>query len=277
MLDLSALIRFRYALSISHIKRFFLLPIGTKNLAATLGFLAYLGRAFKASLLLVLALVTVQPALAQMSHNHSMALVDAFDPNANVITAMKPGDVAWLKIDSIGGNVSFNLFSNLPAPLRIAPADLGSSGATRCMMYFTNAIPDDNKLNVGASESNPSDACMHFVAVIWPADQSAMCTPSKTVTVNVSLDDVANPPVASVDITCSVPAPQFVVTPSADANGAISPATAQSVNAGETTVFTVTPAAGYVIDQVAGCNGTTDRRFNHMRPSIAPRKRHQAG
>ncbi len=33
----------------------------------------------------------------------------------------------------------------------------------------------------------------------------------------------------------------------------------------------------YRLDTVAPADGTTDRRFNRMRPSIAPRKRHQAG
>ncbi|MET0226151.1 MAG: PQQ-binding-like beta-propeller repeat protein, partial [Dokdonella sp.] len=46
-----------------------------------------------------------------------------------------------------------------------------------------------------------------------------------------------------------------VVTPSAGANGTISPSTPQTVNDGATTAFTVTPAAHYVAS-VSGCGGS---------------------
>ena len=74
-----------------------------------------------------------------------------------------------------------------------------------------------------------------------------------------------------VKITCSYPktgniAPgvnllllkkiRFTVTPSAGANGAISPSTAQKVVDGETTIFTVTPDTGYSTASVTGtCGG----------------------
>ncbi|MBF0559877.1 MAG: choice-of-anchor D domain-containing protein, partial [Nitrospirae bacterium] len=48
----------------------------------------------------------------------------------------------------------------------------------------------------------------------------------------------------------------YTVTPSADTNGTISPATPQSVNYGNTASFTVTPNSGYVISSVSGCGGT---------------------
>ncbi|WP_239384241.1 choice-of-anchor U domain-containing protein, partial [Delftia tsuruhatensis] len=46
------------------------------------------------------------------------------------------------------------------------------------------------------------------------------------------------------------------VTPSAGPHGSISPATAQPVNSGASTSFTVTPEAGYKIAGVTGCGGT---------------------
>lgn len=52
------------------------------------------------------------------------------------------------------------------------------------------------------------------------------------------------------------PAPsQFVVSTATTAGGSISPSSA-TVTAGQTTSFTVTPAAGYQLGQVTGCNGT---------------------
>ncbi len=47
----------------------------------------------------------------------------------------------------------------------------------------------------------------------------------------------------------------YTVTPAAGANGSLSPSTAQTVAYNQTTAFTVTPATGYQIDTVTGCNG----------------------
>jgi outer membrane protein assembly factor BamB len=48
------------------------------------------------------------------------------------------------------------------------------------------------------------------------------------------------------------------VTPEAGKNGAIAPDTPQTVDDGDTTAFTVTPAPSYVIDTVTGCDGSLD-------------------
>jgi Domain of unknown function DUF11/Divergent InlB B-repeat domain len=47
----------------------------------------------------------------------------------------------------------------------------------------------------------------------------------------------------------------YSVTPSAGANGSISPATVQSVNSGATTVFTITPNAGFTVVVGGSCGG----------------------
>ena len=47
----------------------------------------------------------------------------------------------------------------------------------------------------------------------------------------------------------------YTVTPSAGANGSISPNTPQTVNQGATASFTVTPTTGYAISSVTGCGG----------------------
>jgi hypothetical protein len=48
----------------------------------------------------------------------------------------------------------------------------------------------------------------------------------------------------------------YTVTPSAGADGSISPATAQTVTYNGTKAFTVTPNSGYSISSVTGCSGT---------------------
>jgi len=46
------------------------------------------------------------------------------------------------------------------------------------------------------------------------------------------------------------------VTPKAGGHGSIAPATPQKVHKEKTVSFTVTPAAGYAVKSVSGCNGT---------------------
>jgi hypothetical protein len=64
--------------------------------------------------------------------------------------------------------------------------------------------------------------------------------------------DVAIP----ASITMNLVAPTFTVTPSAGANGAISPNAAQIINSGATTAFTVTPNAGFSATVGGTCGGT---------------------
>jgi IPTL-CTERM motif len=62
-------------------------------------------------------------------------------------------------------------------------------------------------------------------------------------------------PQVQQSITIEALAATFNVTPSASANGAISPSTVQAIASGATTAFTITPNAGYRIDTVTGCGG----------------------
>ena len=50
-------------------------------------------------------------------------------------------------------------------------------------------------------------------------------------------------------VTVTRLAPQYTVTPSAGANGSISPSTVQTVNSGGSAAFTATPDSGYAVDQ----------------------------
>lgn len=56
-------------------------------------------------------------------------------------------------------------------------------------------------------------------------------------------------------VTATFTIASYAVTPSAGTGGSISPSTAQTVNYGSTTAFTVTPDTGYHIDTVSGCGG----------------------
>jgi hypothetical protein len=63
------------------------------------------------------------------------------------------------------------------------------------------------------------------------------------------------PASADCTVTASFVINSYTVTPSAGANGSISPNTPQSVEHGDTINFTLTPDSGYGIDTVEGCNG----------------------
>jgi hypothetical protein len=59
-----------------------------------------------------------------------------------------------------------------------------------------------------------------------------------------------------VKVQSCVPAPvTYTVTPAATTNGSIAPSTPQTVNAGNTIAFTLTPDPGYAIGTVSGCGG----------------------
>ena len=60
---------------------------------------------------------------------------------------------------------------------------------------------------------------------------------------------------ASCTVSFSFTPVTYTVTPAAGTGGTISPNTAQTVNYGTTTVFTVTPNSGYNIASVTGCGG----------------------
>jgi hypothetical protein len=70
---------------------------------------------------------------------------------------------------------------------------------------------------------------------------------ARTCTVTMSADKT---------VTANFVIKHYTVTPSAGANGSISPDTPQSVDCGNTTSFTVTPDTWYSIDTVEGCSGT---------------------
>ena len=61
---------------------------------------------------------------------------------------------------------------------------------------------------------------------------------------------------APTNVTATFTINSYLVTPSAGSNGSISPSTAQSVNHGSTTSFTLSPSAGYTAIVGGTCGGT---------------------
>lgn len=57
-------------------------------------------------------------------------------------------------------------------------------------------------------------------------------------------------------VTATFGLTSYTVTPSAGINGSLSPSTPRTVFYNQTTWFTVTPAAGYLVDSVTGCGGS---------------------
>ena len=77
--------------------------------------------------------------------------------------------------------------------------------------------------------------------------------PAQTCVVSGGSGTVQGADVTTVAVACD--AATFVVTPAAGLHGALDPATAQTVSAGATATFTVTPDLGYEIGAVSGCGG----------------------
>ena len=72
------------------------------------------------------------------------------------------------------------------------------------------------------------------------------------------VDDIftTNPITANCTVEATFSLNTYTVTPSAGDNGSIDPNTAQTVNFGETTTFTVTPETGYTASVGGTCGGT---------------------
>ena len=92
--------------------------------------------------------------------------------------------------------------------------------------------------NAGTNVSVTATPATGYTFTGWSGDASGSANPT-TVTMS-----------AGRSVTANFALQTFTVTPSAGANGSISPATAQTVTYGGSVTFTFTPAAGYVLDAV---------------------------
>lgn len=157
-------------------------------------------------LLLALALVSVASmATAQPAdYSYEMRIVRANAPFFTELTdvdTMTPGDKAWLqlKIISAGGEShgAVQLVGALPSPLRV-----GSTEDTynSCTYYLNISQEGDEEFNIGTGQWGQQTECTMMVPIVWPAD--VPCAVSRTLTINASKDNAANPVVASDSLRC---------------------------------------------------------------------------
>jgi lysophospholipase L1-like esterase len=128
-------------------------------------------------------------------------------------------------------------------------ASAGSNGS------LDSSTPSPATVNYGATTSFKFDANSNYHV----ASVSSNCGTTYTNTSNsVTTYTYTTGPITTSGCTVSATfaANTHTVTPSAGANGSISPSTPQTVNDGSTVSFTVTPNIGYNTASVAGCGGT---------------------
>lgn len=94
--------------------------------------------------------------------------------------------------------------------------------------------------STAATIANATNVCVRH-----PSSSTGSTTTTTTLTIGTS----------SFIFTSTTRA-AFVVTPSASAGGSIAPAAAQTVDAGNTAIFTVSPSSGYSVSVGGTCGGT---------------------
>jgi hypothetical protein len=89
-----------------------------------------------------------------------------------------------------------------------------------------------------------------------PASGSVLAAGTKSLSVTFTPTDTNNYSTATATVNLNVNQQTYTVTPNAGTGSSTLPVTAQTVNGGDTTSFTVSATAGYGILSVTGCNGT---------------------
>lgn len=116
------------------------------------------------------------------------------------------------------------------------------------------ATPATQTVNYGATAgvSGTANANYYFTGASG-CGGTAQSNTNQTVT---TFSYMTGPVTANCTVTATYAPKTFTVTPSAGANGTMTPNTPQTVNYNGTTSFTVTPNTGYSIGSVTGCGGT---------------------
>jgi len=127
--------------------------------------------------------------------------------------------------------------------------------------YPTTSTATSTALNHGSSITLTASANIGST-VSWSGCSSTGGTSTAATCTFSSLD-------ANKTVTATFVINTYTVTPSAGANGSITPSTPQTVNHGLTTAFTVTPDIGYHINSVSGCGGSLDGNTYTTGPIIA--------
>ncbi len=139
-----------------------------------------------------------------------------------------------------------------PAGTRVYTAN-GSSDTVSVVDTATNTVT--NTIAVGSSPRSVTfnaSGTRAYVGNVGSNTVSVIDTGTETVIATVP---VTQGPFGIAVAPALLPA-TFTVTPSAGANGAINPATAQTIASGATAAFTITPAPGYTASAGGTCGGT---------------------
>ncbi|OGU12299.1 MAG: hypothetical protein A2075_11665 [Geobacteraceae bacterium GWC2_58_44] len=153
--------------------------------------------------------------------------------SGSLIPAAVPGSAAIVSVTAGDAQVTIS-FS--------APASNGGSPITG---YSVSSHP------AGGTDSNAGSSTLSHV--ITGLSNGTAYTFTVTASNAVGSGAASAP---SDSVTPAFTLVSFTVSPTAGANGGITPATAQSAKAGQSLGFTVTPDAGYQISTVTGCGGT---------------------
>ncbi len=159
--------------------------------------------------------------------NASRFWVDINDQNAN----------CWSRTATTTRSLSVN--SSGASGVAITGSSSAYSGTTN---YTKTGVPNGTTITLTAPAAGSASTTFSFWSGCDATDVAA-----RTCTVTMS---------ANKAVTANFVLNSYTVTPSAGANGSISPNTPQTVDYGNTTSFTLTPDTGYGIDTVAGCNGS---------------------
>ncbi len=157
-------------------------------------------------------------------------------PNANY------GFVSWTE----GGNVvsnsaSYTFTMNGPRILvaNFTPSPVNYAITLSALPNAGGTVSGIGTYQAGTSRTVTALANSGYMFSNWTEEGAVVsASPSYTFTLSASRALVAN-----------FISAQYLVTPSAGANGSISPNTAQPVNSGGSAPFTATPANGYLVDQ----------------------------
>lgn len=183
---------------------------------------------------------TVSPSTAQtVAYNSSV--VFTLSPNVGFVPAVT---------GTCGGTLSGNTFTTSPV-------------TTNCTV---NVAFNAQNVNVTPSAGANGTISPNTVqAVPYGTTRTFTVTPSVNYTASVggtcggTLSGntyTTNPVTAACTVSATFTRLSYTVTPSASANGTISPSTAQSVLSGATRAFTVTPNSGYTAVMSGTCGGT---------------------
>ncbi|MET4580037.1 IPTL-CTERM sorting domain-containing protein [Ottowia thiooxydans] len=142
-----------------------------------------------------------------------------------------------------------------------AGCDIGAVEVQAAPVTYT-ITPDtdaNGTISPNTPQITPAGATQTFTLSTvagWEIDQVTGCGGTLTGTTYTTAPATADCRVLATFKPKSVEPTSYTITPGSGPNGTIDPATPQTAVAGSTQAFALTPAAGYVIDQVTGCGGT---------------------